>query len=53
MGSVKTRQWYEFYKPLFCWIGIHKWTKVKYRKKDRTLIVWEECRICKKVKEES
>ena len=52
MGLTTKRQWYLFFKPVFCWIGIHEWVKVKYRKKDRTLIVWEECLICRKVKED-
>jgi hypothetical protein len=52
MQYVRTWQWYGFYKPIFCRIGFHKWKKVKYRKRDRTLIVWEECCICRKVKEE-
>ncbi len=44
-------QIYEMYKPLLCRLGIHQWTKMKYRKRDRMLIVWEECTVCKKVKE--
>jgi len=51
MGFNRIKHWYEFYKPFLCWVGIHEWIQVKYRKMDRTLLVWEECRICKKVKE--
>ena len=37
---------------LYC-VGLESMSglKMKYRKKDRTLIVWEECCICKKVKD--
>lgn len=52
MALTGKRQWYIFFKPVFCWLGLHEWVKIKYRKKDRTLIVWEECLICRKVKED-
>ena len=52
MAIIRIKHWYELYKLLLCWVGIHEWMKVKDRKKDRTLIVWEECRVCRKVKED-
>ncbi len=52
MAIVRIKHWYEFYKLLLCRVGIHQWMEVKYRKRDRTLLVWEECRICRKVKED-
>lgn len=51
MRTMGIREWYEFYTSLLFLLGIHKWVKVKYRKKDRMLIAWEECCICKKVKD--
>ncbi|HSR11457.1 MAG TPA: hypothetical protein VLS90_08410 [Thermodesulfobacteriota bacterium] len=42
----------QFCKPLLCRFGLHKWVTMRYRKKDRMLIVWEECSICKRVKDE-
>ncbi len=42
----------QFYRPLLCRFGLHNWVTMRYRKKDRMLIVWDECSICKKVKEE-
>ncbi len=50
MIICKKGKWYEFYKRFLCRIGIHAWTEMKYRKKDRMLIVWEECSLCQKVK---
>jgi hypothetical protein len=52
MRIIRIRKWYEFYRPLLCRVGYHEWIKVKYRKRDRLLIVWEECSVCKKVKED-
>jgi hypothetical protein len=51
MEIVKKNKWYKFFKLILCRVGIHEWKKMKYRKKNRTLIVWEECCVCKKVKE--
>lgn len=45
---IEIKQWYKFYKPILCWVGIHEWIEVKYRKQDRTLIAWEECCILSK-----
>ncbi len=52
MGRDKVQHWYDFYKPLKCRVGLHEWVTEKYRKKNRMLISWEECCICRKVKEE-
>jgi hypothetical protein len=44
-------KFYQLYRRLLCLLGIHEWIPVKYRKKDRMLIFWEECSTCQKVKE--
>jgi hypothetical protein len=51
MTTIRINKWFTFYKSLLCLAGVHEWVKVKYRKKDRMLIAWEECCICKKVKD--
>lgn len=54
-GFMGIKHWFKSYRTVLCTVlcrvGIHEWMKMKYRKKDRMLIVWEECCRCHKVKE--
>ncbi len=48
MRFSRVDKWYQCYRYILCWVGLHPWKKVSYRRKDRMLLVWEECIICQK-----